>query len=191
MHDIEPFFNWRHLYTAEEDERSPFYGREYSEFEFNNKIYNYVIHPQWDEIGSPTLFIKILFVDYDERFAIIEMIGEWNDCIHNDIMILKRDIIEKLMSYGINHFILIGENILTFHAGDDDYYAEWKEEVEDGWIALLNLQTHVAKDFASSGLLQYLESDEHLQNLDWRTYSPTQLFKQVEIIMNRRIPLGS
>lgn len=187
MHDIEPFFNWRHLYTAEEDERSPFFGREYSEFEFSNKIYNYVLHPQWDEIGSPTLFIKILFVEYDEHFAIIEMIGEWNDCIHNDIMILKREIIEKLMSYGINRFILIGENILTFHSGEDDYYSEWKEEIEDGWIVLLNLQTHVAKDFASSGLLQYLESDEYLQNVDWRTYSPAQLHKQVELILNRRL----
>lgn len=41
MHDIEPFYNWRHLYTADEDPRSPFYGREYSEFEFSQTVYNY------------------------------------------------------------------------------------------------------------------------------------------------------
>ncbi len=97
MHDIEPHYSWRNLYSAEEDERSPFFGREYSEFEFTNSIYGYCIHPQWDEIGSPTLFIKILFVDYDEKFAVIEMLGEWNDCLHNDIMFLKRDAIDKLM----------------------------------------------------------------------------------------------
>jgi len=34
MHDIEPYYNWRHIYISEEDERSPFYKREYSEFEF-------------------------------------------------------------------------------------------------------------------------------------------------------------
>ena len=34
MHDIEPFWNWRHKYTAEEDERSPFFGEEHSEIYF-------------------------------------------------------------------------------------------------------------------------------------------------------------
>ncbi len=44
-------------------------------------------------MGSETLYLKILFVDYDERYAIIELIGEWNDAINNDIMLLKRDIV--------------------------------------------------------------------------------------------------
>src|ERR1700741_550312 len=119
MHEIEPYYNWRHLYTAEEDENSPFYGREYSEFEFSNTIYNYYIHPQWDDFGSQTLYIKILFVDYDQKYAVIEFIGEWNDAINNDIMLLKRDIVESMMRYGINKFILIGENVLNFHVSDD------------------------------------------------------------------------
>ena len=51
MHNIEPYYNWRHIYISEEDERSPFFGREYSEFEFTQAIYNYLIHPQWDEFG--------------------------------------------------------------------------------------------------------------------------------------------
>ncbi|MEI9956833.1 MAG: hypothetical protein WDM90_11140 [Ferruginibacter sp.] len=37
MQNIEPYFNWRHLYAAEEDELSPFYGRTYSEFEFSQQ----------------------------------------------------------------------------------------------------------------------------------------------------------
>ena len=86
MQDIEPFFNWRELYIASEDERSPFYEREYSEFVYTNTIYNFYIHPQWDEFGSNTLYMKVLFADYEQHFAVIEFIGEWNDCLHNDIM---------------------------------------------------------------------------------------------------------
>jgi len=93
LQNIEPFDNWRYLYSSEEDERSPFYGRVYSEFEFTKTVYNYYIHPQWDEFGSSTLYIKVLLVDYSFNYAIIEMIGEWNDAIENDIMTLKRDVL--------------------------------------------------------------------------------------------------
>ena len=107
MHFVEPHFGWRGYYTAEDDPQSPFYGRVYSEFEFEHRIYNYVIHPQWDTIGSETLFIKILFIDYQDGYSIIELIGEWNDAIENDIMTLKRDIIDTLIHEGINKFILV------------------------------------------------------------------------------------
>ena len=110
MQDIEPYYRWRDLYTAEDDELSPFYGREYSEFEYSNTIYNYFIHPQWDDFGSNTLYLKVIYADYNQQFAIIEFIGEWNDAIENDIMTLKRDIIEPMIESGINKFILIGEN---------------------------------------------------------------------------------
>ena len=138
MHTLEPFYNWRHLYIASEDERSPFYERNYSEFEFTNQIYNYLIHPQWDHFGSDTLYCKILFINYEEHFCIIEMLGEWNDCLYNDIMFFKRNVIEPLETEGINKFILIGENVLVFHSSDDAYYEEWFDDVEDGWIAFIN-----------------------------------------------------
>ena len=75
MHDIEPFYKWRDKYIASEDKDSPFYGRKYSEFSFTKKIYNYFIHPQWDEFGSPTIYMKILFIDYNESYCFIELIG--------------------------------------------------------------------------------------------------------------------
>src|SRR3954463_15899333 len=106
MHEIEPFYNWRHIYVSEEDECSPFFARIYSEFEFTNTIYNYYIHPQWDQFGSSTLYLKILFVDYERHFAIIEFIGEWNDALYNDIMFLKREVIEPMISQGVKKFIL-------------------------------------------------------------------------------------
>jgi hypothetical protein len=154
MHDIEPHYNWRSLYTAEEDPRSPFYGREYSEFEFENHVYDHYVHPQWDEFGSQTLYLKLLYADYEEGFAILEFIGEWNDCLYNDIMVLKREIIETLMSEGISKFILVGENVLNFHSSDDCYYEEWFEEVNEteGWVALVNFREHVLEDFTSANI---------------------------------------
>ena len=140
MQDIEPIFNWRHLYIAEEDEQSPFYGRTYSEFEFTNTVYNYYIHPQWDDFGSRTLYMKLLFVEYEQQFAIIELMGEWNDAIENDIMTLRRDVTDLMQHRGINKFILIAENVLNFHSSDDSYYEEWRESVieEGGWVVIVD-----------------------------------------------------
>ncbi len=64
MHELEPFYNWRHHYIAAEDSNSPFHGQTYSEIYFTNAVYNYLIHPQWDEFGSATLYLKVLQVDY-------------------------------------------------------------------------------------------------------------------------------
>ena len=139
MQDIEPYYQWRELYVASEDELSPFYGAVYSEFEFSNTVYNYYIHPQWDEFGSNTLYLKVLYADYDRKFAVLEFIGEWNDALYNDIMFLKREVIEPMMDEGIKKFILIGENVLNFHASDDCYYEEWSEDIEDSSVALARL----------------------------------------------------
>ena len=114
MHEIEPYFQWRHLYIADEDPKSIFFGQTYSEFEFSQTVYNYYIHPQWDTFGSKNLYLKILFVAYESNFAIIELIGEWNDAIENDIMTLKRALLEKLMDEGIYKFIIIAENVFNF-----------------------------------------------------------------------------
>ena len=173
MHTIEPHYNWRHLYIASDDERSPFYNREYSEFEFTHSIYDYFIHPQWDEIGSATLYIKILFVNYDMGFCIIEMIGEWNDCLYNDIMFLKRNIADVLIEKGITKFILIGENVMNFHASDNDYYQEWFEDIEDGWIACINFREHVVEEFMRSHIDYYLALGGGLNNVIWRSNTPS------------------
>ncbi len=145
MHDIEPYYNWRDDYVASEDEKSPFFGRKYDEFRFTNKIYNYFIHPQWDSFGSATLYLKIIFVDYEEGFSILELIGEWNDCIDNDIMYLKREVVDTLIEAGISKFILICENVLNFHGSDDSYYEEWHQDIceESGWICVINALNHV------------------------------------------------
>lgn len=189
MHTLEPYWNWRHLYMAEEDERSPFHGREYSEFEFTHAVYDHVLHPQWDEIGSETLYIKILFADYEEGYCMVELIGEWNDLLHNDIMLLKRDIVEQLMAHGLKRFILIGENVLNFHASDESYYEEWFEEVSDrdGWIALLNFREHVRDDLKAANIDQYFLLGGTLDQVDWRTFEPEDLYEKVSAFVQRRI----
>ncbi len=187
MHTIEPYWNWRALYSAEEDPKSPFYKREYSEFEFQDAIYDHVIHPQWDNIESQTLFIKLLFVDYTQNFAIIEFIGEWNDLLYNDIMYLKRNIIDHLIDYGITKFILIGENILNFHSSEEDYYEEWFDDIEDGWIALLNFRTHVINDFKDAGIDSYFLLGGELNEQSWRTFTPENLYLKIESLVQRRI----
>jgi hypothetical protein len=174
-------------YVASEDPLSPFYEREYSEFEFSNTVYNYYIHPQWDPIGSPTLFIKILFIEYEEGYAVIEMMGEWNDAIGNDIMILKRDIIEPMMEEGINKFILIGENVLNFHYSDDCYYEEWFDEVEEGWIAMINFHDHVIREFERINIDHYFVMGGELEDIEWRTYLPYQFFKKVDDLVQKRL----
>ena len=187
MHEIEPFYRWRDDYIASEDERSPFFEREYSEFEFDKKIYNYYIHPQWDEFGSQTLYLKVLFVDYDKGYVIIEFIGEWNDAIDNDIMILKREIIELMLNEGVNKFILIGENILNFHSSDDLYYEEWFQDVEDGWIAGINFRDHVIDEFKGNHIDYYINFGGQLDELIWRNLKPIQVFKKVEEQMTKRL----
>lgn len=190
MHDIEPYYKWRDRYVAARDRRSPFYGRQYSEFQYSQKIYNYYIHPQWDGFGSQTLYMKILFVDYKEGYAIIEMLGEWNDCINNDIMFLKREIADELMQQDIHKFILICENILSFHGSDDCYYEEWYEDVrdEDGWLCFLNTLDHVEEEMNDTRIQDYVNFGGDFKAVNWRPYKPQNLYQAIEARINGVIP---
>lgn len=174
MHDIEPYPRWRDHYIASEDDKSPFYGNEYDEFRFTNKVYNYLIHPQWDQFGSSTLYMKILYADYDQGYAIFEFIGEWNDCIDNDVMFLKRRVIDSLLKHQISKYILICENVLNFHGSENDYYEEWYEEVaeEDGWICFINTLDHVIDEMGETQLYHYVNFGNRYNNINWRIQKP-------------------
>ena len=187
VHFIEPFYRWRGEYIASEDSRSPFYGRIYSEFEFQNQVYNYLIHPQWDEFGSNTLYLKILFVDYEASVCIIEFIGEWNDAIENDIMTLKSNVVNLLLEEGINRFILVFENVLNFHFSDDCYYEEWFEELADGWVAAINMHPHVEREFQRIHVDAFIAMGGELDELEWRTFKPHHFIQKVEQIVNHRL----
>ncbi len=187
MHTIEPHYSWLQYYDPIRDPGSPFYGITRSETECHATIYNYYIHPQWDEIGSPTLYVKLIYVNYEKHLAVIELMGEWNDILHNDCMFLKRNLADPLIAQGIRFFILIGENVLNFHSGDDDYYAEWTDETEDGWIALINIRDHVLYEFEHARLGRYLMMGKAFNDVKWRTLHPLQLAIWVNSQFPRRL----
>ncbi len=189
MHDIEPHYLWRDRYIASEDEQSPFFGRQYNEFQFTQKIYNYFIHPQWDNFGSSTLYMKILFVDYEEGFAIFELIGEWNDCLNNDIMFLKRNVVDNLSDYGITKYIVVCENVLNFHGSDDSYYEEWSEDVRDenGWICFVNLLSHVQDEMEDVKLQHFVNLGNYYNDVNWRPHRPRNLYKAIEAMIDGAI----
>ena len=185
MHDIEPYYHWRTFYIASEDSNSPFYGKVNSELDFTDSIYNYVIHPQWDAFGSPTLYTKLVFADYEQGFAILDFIGEWNDCVTNDIMYLKRDVCDPLINAGISKFILICENVLNFHGSDDCYYEEWQQDVveENGYIAFVNMLRHVEEEMRMTRINDYAFLGGPLNEIRWRGTKPGNLVAQMDRIV--------
>ncbi|NOT36163.1 MAG: hypothetical protein HOP11_02165 [Saprospiraceae bacterium] len=187
MHDIEPYYQWRDLYISSEDEKSPYFGTVNNEFSYSNKIYNYFIHPQWDSFDSTTLYLKVLFVDYDEGFSIIEFIGEWNDSIENDIMYLKREVVDRMVPEGIYKFILICENVYNFHGLDNDYYEEWYEDVKDGdgWICFVNILQHVEEEMNNCQLKYYIHFGKKFNDLHWRKMNPTILYEAISKKINK------
>lgn len=189
MHDIEPYFHWRDKYISSEDKESPLYGRSYDEFYFENRVYNYYIHPQWDEFGSPTLYLKIIFADYASGFACLELIGEWNDCVSNDIMFLKREIIDPMMRSGINKFVLLCGNVLNFHGDDVEYYEEWHEEVteEGGWICFINLLDHVQQEMEDTRIDRHVFMGEPFNDINWRKHEPEFIKDIVEAMIGKII----
>lgn len=187
MHEIEPFYNWEKYYNVANDESSPYYGKEYNFDLYSETIYGYYIDPAWDFMGSETLYIKILYTNYTKGFSVIEFIGEWNDAINNDIMHLKRNIIEHLTRNGVNKFILIGENVLNFHGSDDCYYEEWFEEVEDGWIAAVNFRNFVLDEMKKYNIDSYVNFGGSLQMDNWRTMRPHDFCNHVNSMIQRRL----
>jgi hypothetical protein len=183
MINMEPHWKWREKYKSEEDKKSPFFGRTYNDAIATKQIYNYYIHPRWDDIGSSTLFAKIIFADYEEQYTVIELLGEWNDTLHNDIMYLKRFVAEVMLEEGINHFILICENVLNFHGSDDCYYEEWAEELEGGWICCLNTYDHVADEMKEMRLQYYMNFGANFNGIEWRIMKPELLLAQVKKIL--------
>lgn len=187
MHQIEPFANWLKYYDSSQDSNSPFFGKEYNYDLYSETVYGYYIDPAWDNFGSETLYLKTLYADYEQGFAVIEFIGEWNDTINNDIMTLKRDFLEVLMYAGIKKFILIGENIFNFHGSDDLYYEEWFEEVEEGWIAAVSFPEFIQEEFKKYKIDMYVNMGGTLQIEQWRTLHPQRFYELVNGLIVRRL----
>lgn len=189
MHEIEPHYNWLKYYDSSFDEHSPFFRKEYNNDLYQDTIYSYYIHPAWDSFESETLYIKVLFAHYQLGFVIIEFIGEWNDALNNDVMLLKRNFIELLLKEGITKFILIGENLLNFHGSDDSYYEEWFDEVVDrqGWIAAVGFPEFIKQEQRKFSIDRYINMGGTLEIDYWRTLHPQRFFELVSSLIQRRL----
>lgn len=190
MQDIKPFHRWEDHYLPYQDTKSPFFGKQ----KLTPKIiYNFVLNPLWEDFGSNTLYLKILYADYDQQFAFIELIGEWNDALYNDIMYLKRNVIEKMIDEGICKFILICENVLNFHGSEEDYYEEWAEECRDaaltegGWICLINTFDHVAAELEATKLQFSLHYGRYFNGVNWRMRPPQYVFEAISALIYNQI----
>lgn len=170
------------------DPNNPFHEVEHSEFYYNRSVYNYLAHPQWDEIGSESLLVKILYADYDKHFAIIELLGVWNDLFENDFKLLAENCLTYLIDAGINQFILIAENVMSIYLEADDYYEAVQEELGEGWMCLLRPKDHVRKDLDQSGISRYFFWSDALDDLHWRTLKPWELFAHTRKAMSLILP---
>lgn len=186
MHTIEPYYNWRDYYTVEDDERLPFYQKEYNEFEFTDYIYNYYIHPQWDYFGSKTMYLKIIYVDYHEGYAFIQILGEWNDSIENDIMTLKRNIIDELFNLGVNKIFFIADNLMNMFYDDDDYYDEIADDLitSGGYVVMINFPEHLFQEIQGTAMRREFFYDFIPE---WRKYKPDDLYRKFA----NRLQIGS
>ena len=189
MHEIEPYYAWLKYYDSAEDECSPFHGKQYNYDLYQDAIYNYYIDPAWDYIGSETLYIKLLCVDYNQEYAVMEFIGEWNDAVSNDIMFLKRNVVDHLSVNGINKFILIGENVFNFHGSDDCYYEEWFDEIGSGWIAAINFRDFITEEWKNYDIDSYINFGGGLNIINWRTLTPALFYERVRVEIGERIEL--
>jgi hypothetical protein len=187
MHQIEPYYNWLKYYNPAKDQQSPFYGKQYNFDQYSDTIYGYYIDPAWDFMGSETLYMKILFTDYEKGFTVLEFLGEWNDAINNDIMHLKRNVLDLMVGEGITKFILIGENVLNFHGSDDSYYEEWFDDVEDGWIAAVSFPEFVRDEMMKYKIDMYVNMGGTLEIAQWRTLRPEVFYELVSGLIQRRL----
>ena len=122
------------------------------------------------------------------HFALIELIGEWNDCITNDIMFLKRDIADILINKSIFKFVIFCDNVLNFHGDDDCYYEEWYDDVkhDSGWICLVNTFEHVDAEMKKYRLHHYLNYGPSFNDMNWRTQKPAYIVQEIENIINNQ-----
>ena len=180
MHDVEPHYGWLHLYSNAMDPRSPFHEVVHNLFEFDRSVYNYAAHPLWEDIGSESLLVKVLFAEYTQGFAILEFLGEWNDLFENDFKLLAENCLTYFIDAGICKFIFICENIFNVYIDADDYYEALQEEMDEGWICLLRARDHVKQEFRQYGIDSWLYWSEELDSIQWRKLKPQQLFVRVD-----------
>ena len=188
LRHIEPFFGWLDHYSHDQDAKSPFHGVDHNLFEFDRRVYNVPAHPLWDDFGSESLLVKILFADYRKGYAILELFGEWNDLYDNDFRLLAENCLTYLIDNGIQQFIIICENVFHGYFETDDYYQALQEELEDGWLCAIRLREELQEEMIKYGINQYFFWSPMLDDVPWRTIKPPQLYALVASRLQNLLP---
>lgn len=183
LQNIEPFYGWLAYYSHETDENSPFYGVEHNLFEYDRYVYTFAAHPLWDTIESESLLVKILYANYDDHYAIIELMGEWNDLFQNDFKLLCENCLTFLSDAGIKQFIFVAENVFNIYLESDDYYEAFQEEIEEGWMCLLRARPHIQAELRQYGIDPYFYWNPDFDDLAWRKLKPWQLYQLIAASM--------
>src|SRR5690606_20478369 len=110
-----------------------------------------------------------------------------NDCLHNDIMFLKRNVIDILTNHNVFKFVLLCDNVLNFHLSDDSYYEEWWDDVkmDDGWICFVNIFDHVEDEMKRGFLQYYVNFGKQFKSEMWQNESPEILVKEIKQRMKK------
>lgn len=191
LHDFEPFYGWLAMYNHEMDKKSPFNGVEHNQFYYDRSINSIPAHPLWDDFGSESLLCKIQYVDYQEGYAIIEFIGEWNDIYDNDFKLLSESVLSFLLDFGVNKFIFIVENVFHSYLDADDYYQAMEDQLGEGWICLLKTRQEVKEDMQEYGIDQYFYFNPTLDEIAWRKLKPFQIYGLVSKRLQNVLGMGS
>ena len=102
-------------------------------------------------------------------------------------MEMKRRLADPLNSQGIDKFLFLAYNLLNFHGGEEDYYAEWAEDCEAGWIVLLNARDHILQDLRTARLSPYLWAGERYRFSGWRIQDPLALCQAVDLLIQKQL----
>ena len=76
---------------------------------------------------------------------------------------------------------------MTFWKGILINYEEWFDDVEEGWIALINFHEHVLKEFERINIDHYFVMGGELEDIEWRTYQPHHFYKKVNDLVTKRL----
>jgi len=182
---IEPYYGWLHLYSHEMDEMSPFHEVEHNLFYFDRHVYTFNAHPLWDSIESESLLMKILFVDYDSGYTIIELFGEWNDLFENDFKLMCENCLDIMLYYGVEKYIFICENVFNIYFEHDDYYSHFMEQLEEGWMCVLKARSNVLEEFVKYDIQQYFYWNHELDKLNWRKLKPWEIKDKIDASISK------
>jgi hypothetical protein len=81
----------------------------------------------------------------------------------------------------------ITDQCTTSYAESEDYYEEWFDDIEDGWIVGLNFRDHVIREFNDFGIDQYILFSGRFDEINWRKYQPVALFELIQSFMQKRL----